>query len=231
MLKVLIISKQTETAKKIINNILISLDNLKVMGIANNLEEAKELIPKFTVDLIITTNNINLENFIKENFFSYKPKLVIISNLKNSESTSRNTLIVNHNLSFSEISKKISIFINTKIGKSKKEKAINLLKKFGFDFKLSGTNYLLDAIMFNVSYNESFGFEKLVKDTYAEVAKMNNTRSDLVKWAITRSINYMHSRHTKESYIFVEEFFNIKYPERPTPKTIINLVSNTLNLN
>ncbi len=229
MLKILIITNRTEIAKKIINNILISIDDIKVMGIANTFEEAKNLIPKFTVDLIITTE-ANIHTFIKNNFFSYKPKVIIFSKSKIISSYPKNTLVINNNLSFLEISKMISLFISTKIIKTKREKVIDLLIKFGFDFKLSGTNYLLDSIMSTINYNKSFGFERVIKDIYSEVGKANNIDGDIVKWAIARSINYMYSRHTKESYIFVENYFNIKYPEKPTPKTIITLISNNLNL-
>ncbi len=229
MLKVLIICKQAETAKKIVNHILINLEMLQLTGIASSLEESKKLISKIKSDLIITTDS-NIESFLSKNFYSYKPKLVIISKSRNSEIVSKNKLIVGYNLSFLEISKKIYIFINKEINQTRKEKVTKMLQKFGFDFKLSGTNYLLDAIMITISHNESFGFERLIKDTYREVAKLNNTRDKVVKWAIARSINYMYAKHTKESYIYIEEFFNIEYPEKITAKTIINLVSSNLNL-
>ena len=41
MLKVLIICKQAETAKKIVNHVLINLEMLQLTGIANSLEESK----------------------------------------------------------------------------------------------------------------------------------------------------------------------------------------------
>ena len=43
MIQVLIICKENESVKRMINKILINIDGLKVVGIGNNLKEALEL--------------------------------------------------------------------------------------------------------------------------------------------------------------------------------------------
>lgn len=229
MLKVLIVCKENQTAKKIINKILINIDNLRILGITNTLDETKDLLIKIEPDLIVTTN-IHVIDMIKQNLFPNEPNIVLISKSKRTGRSPKNTLILDYSLSFSELSKKIFMYIQKNITHSQKEKAIELLTKFGFDFKLSGTVYLLDAIMYARTYKGSYSFEQLSRDIYCHIAEINNTTVDRVKWSIARSINYMHRKHTKESYIHVERYFNITYPERPTPKLIIGLMSNNLDL-
>lgn len=228
MLKVLIICKENQTAKKIINNVLINIDNLRIMGIANSVEEAQELVIKLQPELIISMNS-EIVDLIREKFIAYRPGIVIISNSKLSKKNIKNVLYISKNLGFLEIAQKINIFINRTVVCSQKEKIINLLSRLGFTFNLAGTMYLLDAILYTHTYQGSYSFEKLSKDLYSYVADLNNTTADKVKWSIARSINYMYDKHTKESYKIVESFFKIKYPERPTPKSIINLLSNNLD--
>ena len=125
------------------------------------------------------------------------------------------------------MSKKISVFIKKHIT-SQEEEVAKILSRLGFDFKLSGTLFLLDAIVYGRTYKSTYCFETLVKDLYDYVAQNNNTTINRVKWSVERSINYMYNRHTKESYTYVENCFNIKYPEIVTPKLLINVLVNNL---
>ena len=67
MLKVLIVCKENKTAKKIINNIIVNNIDLRIVGIANTLEETKNLFKTVESDLIITTNR-NVVDLIKNKF-------------------------------------------------------------------------------------------------------------------------------------------------------------------
>ena len=102
-------------------------------------------------------------------------------------------------------------------------------KNLGFNFKLAGTIYLCDSILYVSTYKGYYSFEQLKRDIYSYVADLNKTIPDRVKWAIARSINYMYEKHTKESYKVVEDYFGLKYPKRPTPKLVISLIANNLD--
>ena len=112
---------------------------------------------------------------------------------------------------------------------SQKEKAAKILSYLGFDFKLSGTIYLLDSILYAHTYKGSYSFEKLERDIYSYVANLNSTSVDRVKWSVFRTINYMYSKHTDESYKIVEKYFNLEYKSKPTPKLVISLIANNLD--
>ncbi len=226
MLKVLIVCKENKTAKKIINNIIVNNNDLRIVGIANTLEETKNLFKTVESDLIITTNR-NVVDLIKNKFLAHRPAIVLISKNKKINTRTRKLLKLDYSLSFSEMSKKISVFIKKHIT-SQEEEVAKILSRLGFDFKLSGTLFLLDAIVYGRTYKSTYCFETLVKDLYDYVAQNNNTTINRVKWSVERSINYMYNRHTKESYTYVEKCFNIKYPEKVTPKLLINVLVNNL---
>lgn len=227
MIQVLIICKENESVKRMINKILINIDGLKVVGIGNNLKEAQELIIKIQPDLIISSY-VEILEFIKEKFISYHPGIVILSN---KSKTRRNKILhIENTLPNNEIAQKISIFVSSTIICSQKEKIINLLSKLGFTFNLAGTVYLLDAILYTHTYKGSYSFETLSNDVYSYVAELNNSNMDRVRWSIARSINYMYDKHTKSSYKVVEKYLKIQYPEKPTPKLIISILANNLDL-
>lgn len=229
MLKILIICKSFSTSKKITNKILCNINELQISGIANNLIEAKELLEKTETDFIITTIS-NIVELLEENLVSNIPRIILISKSTNvSFSDSRKLLELSYNLNFQEMSKHILTFIRTDLNDSKKEQATEILSKLGFDFKLSGTLYLLDSILYANKCKGSYSFEKLKRDIYSHVAKQNNTDVNIIKWSIARSINYMCQKHTEETYEIIEKYFGIKYPKKPTPKLVINLIANILD--
>ncbi len=228
MLKVLIVCKENQTAKKIVNKLVVTNENLKIIGIGNTLTETETLVKNIEPDLIITTNH-NIMNLAKKRFLAHQPGIVLISKDVKSSTSLGKVLTLNYSLSFEEMSQKISMFIRKKLSLSQKEKVMSTLSKFGFDFKLSGSVFLLESIVYARTYKGTYSFETLAKDIYFHVAQNNNSTIDRVKWAIERSIKYMYKNHTKESYEYVEKYLNIKYPEKPTPKLIINVLSNNLD--
>ena len=66
MIKVLIVCKKLENAKKIMNNIVCRIDNLKLIGIANSFSEAKSLLMENQADLIITTSEKTIEFILND---------------------------------------------------------------------------------------------------------------------------------------------------------------------
>lgn len=227
MIQVLIFCKENESIKKIINKVLINIDGLKIMGIGNNLKEAQELIIRIQPDLIISSFS-EILGFIQEKFISYHPGIIILSN--KSKTKRKKVLYIENTLPAKEMAKRISLFINSTIVCSQKERIINLLSKLGFTFNLAGTIYLLDAILYTHTHKGSYSFETLSNDVYSHVAELNNSTIDRVRWSIARSINYMYDKHTKSSYKIVEKHLKIQYPEKPTPKLIISILANNLDL-
>lgn len=229
MLKLMILCSNLNTAQKITNKIVASIENIRIIGIATNLDEAKSIIIEDEPELILTTN-AGLINFIKEKLVMYSPGIILISNVdEKKDYYYKDFLIVNYNLDFKTISEKISNFVKEDFNISKKEKVIKTLTSLGFDFKLSGTNYLMDSILYANSYKGSYSFETIYYDIYSYVAKINNTNSDIIKWAVARSINYLYDKGDKTTYNKIEKYFGVIYPERLTPKFTINFIANKIS--
>lgn len=228
MIKVMILCNSLNTAQKITNKVVASIEKVKIVGIATTFEESKSIISNYEPDLIITTNT-NIFDFIEENFVTYSPGIAIISNLKAKNFSYRNLLLIDYQHDFKTISKEINNFIKESLSITKKEKAIKILSYVGFDFKLSGTNYLLDSILYANSYKGSYSFETVYYDIYSYVAELNNTNCNIIKWSIARSINYLYNKGDKLTYERIEKYFGIEYPEKLTPKFLINYISNKLN--
>lgn len=232
MLKLMILCNNLNTAQKITNKIISNIENIRLVGIATNPEEAKIIIKEFEPELIITTN-VTIFKLIEEKFVMYCPGIIIISNISDKEKKEisyRNSLIINYHHSFKEISSEINEFLENYASISKKEKIIKTLSYIGFDFKLSGTNYLLDSIIYANSYKGSYSFETIYYDIYSYVAELNNTNCNIIKWSIARSINYLYLKANKSTYDRIEKYFGVEYPEKLTPKFIINFISNKINL-
>ncbi len=227
MLKVLIICKNLSIVKTITNKVICDLKELQIVGIANEFNEAKEIITEREPDLIITTLSGILE-FLENNINFYTPKVIIISKSEETYTDHKSMLVLNFNLNFKTMSKYILKFIQEDISDSKKDLAMSILLNLGFNFKLMGTTYLLDSILYATTYKGYYTFDKLKRDIYSYVAIINKTDSDKVKWSIDRSIKYMYSKHSKDSYNVVEKYFGIKYPKKPTPKLIISVIANYL---
>ncbi len=228
MLKVLIACKNLSTVKTIINKILSEQKNLQLIGISNSLAETKEIIFKSEPDIVFTTDS-HIITFLENNVNFYTPKIVLFSKNEPFYTDDRIMLILNYSMSFKEMCKHISSFIQQNVTDSKRELATNMLNELGFNFKLTGTVYLLDSILYASTYKGSYSFEQLKRDVYSYVAKQNNTNEDRVKWSITRSVNVMYDHLNRESYHVVEKYFGLKYPKRPTPKLVISVIANSLD--
>ena len=229
MIKVLIMSKQVNTCKQILNQAINQIDGLRLIGIVNSLKEANLVLKEIEPELIITTE-ISIISLLKSYFITYSPYIIVLSNTKKVGYKNNNLLYLSTNLNYSELSYEIYNFINTTIISSYREKIIKTLIKLKFNFNLSGTVYILESALYVHSYKGSYSFEKLKRDIYSYVAKIYGTNIDRVKWSISRSINYMYNNHTKESYKIVEDYFGTPYPSKPTPKLVISLIASKLSL-
>ena len=229
MLKLMILCSNLNTAQTITNKIASNIENTKIIGIGITLKEALNIMKEFEPDIIISTN-LKIFKLIKEKFLIYNPGIIYLSDPKEiNELSYKKAILIDHHSDFNSILKLISNFITKNVSISKKEQIIKTLSEIGFDFKLSGTNYLLDSILYANSYEGSYSFESMNKDIYSHVAEINNTRPNIVKWAIARSINYLYLRNGEDTYKKIAQYFCVIYPDRLTPKFIINFVANKLS--
>lgn len=229
MVKVLIMSKQVNVCKEILNKILSQIDGLRIVGIVTKLSEANSIMKEIEPNLIISTE-LNIIKLLKSNFLTYSPSIVVLSKNTQKYTDYDKLLFLSFDLSYSEMSSRIFNFIKDDIISNFKEKTIDTLIKLKFDFNLSGTIYILESVLYIHTYKGSYSFEKMNRDIYPYIAKIYGTNSNRVKWSISRSINYMYNKHSKESYKIVEDYFGTPYPIKPTPKLVISLIASKISL-
>lgn len=231
MIKVLIICKDILTAKSLVNNVISKNSNLRLVGIGNNLKEGMILLKKYEPKLIFTTSQKFLENLNKE-FSTYTPGVVLIAKSNEDQQPKyrfQKLLLHIHNINdFELISEQTFRFVSENYTTSKKSFIKEILTDTGFDFKLAGTIYLQDAILYVNAYKGAHGFTNLASEIYPFIARKNKTKPDVVKWAITRSINYLYKKSDSDTLDKIESYFDIKYPKKVTPKIIINSIINML---
>jgi len=97
---------------------------------------------------------------------------------------------------------------------------LDLLGKIGFTINNNGTIYLAECI---VEAKKNY-FLKLV-DVAEHVAKMNNTTTNNVIWAIRNSINRTINIIGEEK---LEKYFKLYDGRRPTPKFLIDYFANII---
>ena len=228
MMKALIISKKIENSKKILNNVVNKISNLQLIGIANSYYEARDLLIRTQADIIISTDQKTID-FVKKEFISYIPGIIIIDSIIRITQSYPKLLLINNENNFDYMANKIMFFLKNTIEYSQKQKISNILSDIGFDYNLSGTVYLQESILYAHTYKGSYNFERVKRDIYSQIAQSNNTTSDRVKWAIERAIKYLYKKD-KVDYDYVEELFKIPYSQRITPKQIISVISNLLDV-
>ncbi len=230
MIKTLILCKKSETSKLLINHVISKIYLLQLVGIANSREEALNLLEEITPNLIISTDK-EIVLLIRQHFKHYTPKIILLSrSMRELPYFYKDSLIIPYNLSFELMVERIKNYLNDYLKLSKKEQLRKILKEIGFNLNLSGTIYLIDCILYANSFRSPGSSEKLEKDIYSYVAQKNNTTIQKVKWSIERAIRYMHESHTKDTYKHVEEYLAVEYPQKPTPKLVINTLSDIITL-
>lgn len=231
MIKVLIMSKNNMTAKIIFNNVISKTPNLHLVGIANTLSEGLYFIENKEPNLIVTTSQHFIEYLNSYNHF-YSPGIILISNQSNKShikyKQQKLLLCINADENYRMIVSKTLNFISKNFLTPKKEFLKNFLETLGFDFKLSGTLFLLDALTYIITYKGAEYFENLSTDIYPFIARKYNTTSNIIKWSIERSVKYLYQKNTQKTYDIMEEYFGIKPQKRITPKKLITSIINLI---
>lgn len=226
MKKILILCEDNILIQRMVNSVVGKNTNFRLIGISNTIKDAKKIMEKNKPDYIITT----IRPFISEVYKMFSPvvpKIILISP-EPLKSKTDNIIFLRRTNRFCEDLIELGKILRKAVRISKKDFVTNLLTDFGFDFRISGTPYILEAILYKDEYFGDSSLEKLV-GLYEYVAKANNTSVKKVTWAINRSVDYMYARHTKRSYHTIEKYFKIKYPEKITPKIVINLISHNIS--
>lgn len=95
----------------------------------------------------------------------------------------------------------------------------------GYNFKLKGTQYLLEAILYIYIRNNIELLENLEKNVYNHIAIKNNKNLLNIKTSIIKATNYVYN-YQDENKLY--EYFSIKI--KITPKLVISTILNKINI-
>ena len=227
MINLIILINKVENIKQFINNLILKISNLNSIFIAHNIIEFENIIKKFKPDLMIISkfyysaiSNLSIFNYHSFRIFLYNSKLYL--------QNSNNDICLLCSINNKKMLNTIQEFINNKTENELKNRITSILNEFNFNFKLIGTNYLIDAILYSYINKDSYIFENLERNVYSHICCKNNTNPKNIKWAIVRSINNMYLNSDNNNIKKLSEYFYLDIYEKPTAKIIINMIINKL---
>lgn len=210
--------------KKYSNIIFNNFSNIHLCGIASNKKELEELLHTQKINLIIISYSDSQKNSILSLLNNIENKIIICENEDGALKSSSHTLYLSSHSSFDSTLKKLKFFTPKVDEEFIRKRVRKILEKFNFDFKLIGTKYLLEAIVYSYLTRETYLFENLEKQIYPYVSQKYNVNPSNIKWAIIRSINNMKSKLPARDL----HTFSLDNSEKITSKFIISEIVNKL---
>lgn len=223
MLKAIIFNQNIELTKKICNSIINELADIQLAGIATNQKELIYLVKKVQPDVLFINYSIFSQTEYRNLIKDIKQKIIFYISEKH-YNNSNNRLFISENTSTEEIIKSITRFISKENHEILRNQIIDILKAFPFDFKLVGTFYILETILYCYENKSDYVFENLERKVYPHVANICNCKSSNVKWAIVRSINAMNACKTECNRKFLADNFKVDISEKTTAKQLISTI-------
>lgn len=222
MYNAIIYSTDLKIVKKACNIIFNNFDNIHLLGVVGSKEELSNMCNNSKINMIILDFNIEISEiqYLLQNI----ENKIIFSKNPQTQKNSKYTLYLPIDETNEYLLKKLENFISKINKRVIHKKVYEVLKNLRFDFKLLGTNYLVDAIVYSYIHKDNYQFENLKKYVYPHVSKIYNVNSHNVKYAITRSIDNMNIHPTPSEY--KKHYFG--FYERVTPKLLISTIVNKL---
>lgn len=220
MYKAIIYSNNLEIIKKTCNILFNKFDNIKLLGIVNSIEEFNSLSNNCKINLIIISD-LDFKNPTLQNLLKRIENKIVFCNGNKKFNNSKYTLYLPLNSENSYIHQQLKKFISKVNNRLIRKKVYKVLEKLNFDFKLNGTNYLLEAIVYSYLNKEKYLYENLKQEIYPYVAKIYHVEPDNVKWSIVHSVNIIknHINYTEFNSIFCDKI---------TPKSLISEIVNRI---
>ena len=239
MINLMIADNNVFYANKLMNYISNKNENIRVINISLNGEDALNILNDnmniyiFILNLnmlILSSNEIlrlikNKEKYIASCIITYEEEDVSYTQLKNN--------MVYATISKSEGMENIYNKINEIIYyKENNKKTINIKKlitkeltNLGYNISHKGTKYLIDSINY-IHINQNKYLDNLNQELYPIIAKINNESLNNVKCYITRETNEMYLSCKIEK---MKKYFNFEEDIKPNVKTVINTVLMKIN--
>ena len=187
MITLIILINNFDKLNNFNNNIFLKIPKLNCILIAHNTNEFIHLIQKYKPNLILISkyyyskiSKLNLLNF------KYFKSIILTSNTLFNNPC--NAIFLFCSINDANLLNSFEEFLNKKFEIELKNKVLEILNNFNFNFKFIGTNYLIDAIIYSYINKDSYIFENLEKNIYPIISYKNNANSKNIKCSIVRAI-------------------------------------------
>ena len=235
MLNLLIISKDIDKARKILNYISENSNQIRIYSIVNSLDEGLEILNNGIIDvtLINTDDKINtiytyLSNISDSYIEKYKKTMIILSNnISHIHSNHYICECFSSEVDMSILFLKINKIVKNKLPQITQLTLSNKINKelefIGYNLSYNGTKYLSESIA--LIYNNYYSSENLSKNIYPVIAKKHNKTVNTIKCNIISATNSMYYKCNE---IKLKQYFNLCTTTKPKPKLVIHTVLNKL---
>ena len=201
MIKALIVYDDLNYAKYLLNIITTKFNNMHVSHIATDGQEALDILSSNRFDLVFLDlkmpklDGIEVINSVNRLNHFISPKFIIISgdfsSIKILKKNSNITNIINKAETDENICRKIEPTVNEinyllQLPKVK-EYIITQLLEFGYDFKLRGTSYIMEAILYIYSNNNLNLLDNLEQNVLKYIAYTNQKSLLNIKTSISKA--------------------------------------------
>ena len=235
MLNLLIIDKDVNYSRFLLNYISQKTSQIRVYSIVDSLSEAIEILNTGLIDIAVIKLDDSIDSIYCElskilNCYieKYKKSFILLGSFNKASS--------NHYIyeSISSVQDIEEIFLKiVEVAQNKMSQLNNLillnkinkeLKHIGYNLSYNGTKYLSESIAL-IHNNSKYG-ENLNKNIYPIIAKKYNKSINNIKCNITSATNCMFYECDEKRLI---KYFNLYTPSKPSPKVVIYTVLSKLS--
>lgn len=233
MFTILIADDNINFAKLLVNDIISTREDLRIIKIATNGKEALELMNSYQIDIVLLDlkmpiyNGIQVLNMLsKEKQKQYERSVIVITGEADyAPEILKNPLVAYIALKgfgqHEQILNKIDSLVEEKSNSLVYKKIISELSSIGYNLNHNGTKYLIDTIFEIYLHQDSFQ-GNLQKEIYPIISFYHHKSIHNIKCSITRATENMVYYCNSETF---DKYFN---GFKPTTKTVINIILNRL---
>lgn len=228
MLDILLIGKNTKYCIKLINEVNNASENVRFVGIVNNVKNLKDEIKRKHIDIIlIYLNTSQIEKILnlKEINAKITPKsiILILDELKLKKELKENKLIYDYILKDNCFKKVLNIIDKLVMDRTNIEKKHITMEEdilferikteldyLGYSFSHIGTKYIAEAIYILFSLDNYYNYD-LENDIYPIIANKYHKTVNSVKCSITYATDQMYFNCDETILLsYLKEDYSIK---------------------
>ena len=236
MLNLLMIDKNMEHAKSLLNYISENSYEIRVHSIVNNLEEAIDVFNTGLINIAVINLDCEISSIIEalykinDTYYEKYNKSILILTNKSNTSYKHPYIYsyIDENEDITSLFSKIMEVANHKqitLDNRKLIKKINTeLEYIGYNLSYNGTKYIAETIA--LIYNNYNNTEKLSKTVYPIIAKKYNKTVNNIKCNINQATTSMFYDCEANR---LKDYFKFYSDTKPKPKTVIHTVLNKID--